>query len=284
MKKYSILIISVLLVCEINLVAQPLVSVDELAKLYKSKDHILVSTRSNKDYTQFHITNAINLYHKSLYKSGIELKGKLAEPENLYKKLGKTGLDPTKTIILYDAKTGKYAARVFWVLDYLGYKDVKILDGQLEAWKAERKPVTAMVKTAKKADVSPLTPEPSKIASIDEVEQAINSGSALLIDAREPVEFNGTEGHYAKKGHLPGAVNLPFNEVLKKGTFVDKSQLMKILGNKNIDGSKPVIVYCNTGILASSVYIALKYIAGFGQVKVYDGSFEEWVEQGKEVE
>lgn len=259
-----------------NIPTQSVMSVGEVAKISKDKNVIIISTRKAADYAKVHITGAINMYHKNFYDNN-GVSGQLKKPEALYAMLSKAGVDPAKKIILYDNKSGKYASRVYWILDYLGYKDIHILDGQLAAWKANRKPVTSMVKKAKKTEIS-LNPDASKFATMSEVKSAIKNKSVYLVDARKPAEFNGQEGTHKPLGHIPGAINLYYQDVVgHNGVFISKEKMIALLESKGIKNDKPIIVYCNTGILASVVYVGIKYVAGYDNVKVFDGSIAMWV-------
>jgi thiosulfate/3-mercaptopyruvate sulfurtransferase len=275
MKKVLFIGLAIALLFTPKLQAQKLINANDLKSIYKNAEVCVIDVRKASDYSTLHITKSISLYHKSFYQEG-GISGLLKAPSSLYTMLGAKGVAPNMTIVLYDAKSGKYSSRVFWILDYLGYKDVKILDGQLEAWKAIRGPVTSAPAKKKKTTVS-LTPDASKAVDMAYVKAAISKGSAVLVDARPAAQFSGAEGSYDPKGHFPGAVNLHFEEILKAGKYVSKDKVIAALNAKGITGDKEIIVYCNTGIFAAVVYVAAKYIAGYSNVKLYDGGIAEWV-------
>jgi len=99
----------------------------------------------------------------------------------------------------------------------------------------------------------------------------------VLVDARPAVQFSGAEGTYDPKGHIPGSINLHFEDIIKGGKFLSKDKTIEVLTAHGITADKEVIIYCNTGIFAAVVYVAAKYVAGYTNVKVYDGGIAEWV-------
>ena len=112
MKAIKLILIAVTILLSSQLSAQQLISVADLAAIYKNKEVVVVSTRKATDYAKVHITGAVNMYHKSFYQTG-EISGLLKDKTALTAMLGKAGITPDKTIVLYDAKSGKYSAPSF---------------------------------------------------------------------------------------------------------------------------------------------------------------------------
>ena len=190
--------------------------------------------------------------------------------------LGKDGVNQNMKIVLYDEGSSKYSGRMYWILTYLGAKDVKILDGGLEAWKAARKPVTRTATTAKATTFTP-TPNPAYIATMAEVKKAIDNPAYVIVDARTPEEYNGTNETDLRLGHIPSAVNINYTELLDaKGNLKSKDELASIYAKAGVTKDKTVIVYCKTSVRAGIEFLALKSALDFPKVKVYDGAFLEW--------
>lgn len=255
--------------------AQDIVTAQEVAKLVKNDNVILVSTRTASDYKKVHITGAVNINHTDLYNDG-PVKNMLKSPAEIATILGAKGISDTKEIILYDDGTGKYAGRMYWILSYLGAKNVKILDGAMDAWKAARKPVT---KNPTKIVPATFTPKPdkSKIATMAEVKSASGNSSIVLVDARSPEEYKGTATSELRKGHIPGAVNIEFKNMLDaKGKIKPAAELQKIFDAAGVKKDKQVILYCESGVRAGILYFALTSVLNYPKVKVYDGAYLEW--------
>jgi len=253
--------------------AQDLISAKDFAKIMKQADVVLVSTRTAADYKKVHITGAVHVDHHNLYKdSGVE--NMIKSPAELAEIMGAKGISDTKTIILYDDGSGKYSGRLYWVLKYLGAKDVKILDGHMDAWKAARKPVT---KNPSKVKAATFTPHVNKavLASMAEVKK----GGAVIVDARSTEEYKGTATSktLTRKGHIPGAVNIENKKMLDaKGKLKPAADLQKIFSAAGVTKGKEVIVYCESGVRAGIEFLALTSILKYPNVKVYDGAYLEW--------
>ena len=249
--------------------AQNLITAQELGKIYKNKDVVIVSTRKASDYKKVHIFGAVHVDHTQLYNDG-PVKNMLKSPEEIAKILGSKGIGDSKKVVLYDDGTGKYAGRLYWVLDYLGAKDVKILDGHMDAWRAARKPVTK-----NPTKVSPATftakADKSKIATMAEVK----AGGATIIDARSAAEFNGTATTELRKGHIPGAINIEFSQTMDAKGKIKSADALKSVFAK-VPKGKEVIIYCESGVRAGIIYFALTSVLGYDNVKVYDGAYLEW--------
>ena len=271
MKYINILLVLALLIPASLLKGQDLITAAELSKNLKSGKIVLVSTRTASDYKKVHITGSVHVSHTELYKDGA-VKNMLKSPSEIATILGSQGVTETKTIVLYDDGTGKYAGRLYWILSYLGAPDVKILDGHMDGWKAARKPVT---KNPTKITPATFTPKPdnSKIASMAEVK----AGGATVIDARSPEEYKGTATTELRKGHIPGAINIEFKNMMDaKGKMKSADELQKIFTAAGVSKDKQVILYCESGVRAGIVYFALKSVLNYPKVKVYDGAYLEW--------
>jgi len=269
MKKLSI-ILAVFVLAPVGLIqAQDLITAQELGKIYKNKDVVVVSTRKASDYKKVHIFGAVHVDHTQLYNDG-PVKNMLKSPAEIAQILGSKGIGDSKKVVLYDDGTGKYAGRLYWILDYLGAKDVKILDGHMDAWRAARKPVT---KNPSKVAAATFTPkaDKSKIATMAEVK----AGGATIIDARSAAEFGGTATTELRKGHIPGAINIEYTQTMDaKGKIKSTDALTKVFAK--VPKEKQVIVYCESGVRAGIVYFTLTSVLGYTNVKVYEGAYLEW--------
>ena len=284
MKRNILLTIIVLaLIVPVRLQAQSVISAVELAKIQKDKNVIAVSTRTLADYKKVHITGAVHVDHKSLYNDG-PVKNMLKSPSEIAKILGDKGISETKTIVLYDDGTGKYAGRLYWILDYMGAKDVRILDGHMQGWRAARKPVTRNPTTVKAATFTPSV-NSSKIATMSQVEKASGSSSAVIVDCRSAGEYAGTAETTLRKGHIPGSVNVEFKNVMDaQGKMKSADALNKMFTSAGITKDKEVIVYCESSVRAGIMYMALTAICKYPKVKCFDGAYLEWSASSNKVE
>ena len=243
----------------------------EFSALKKAnKSLVIIDARKATDYAKMHIMKSINVPHKDLYKDG-SVEGLIKDPAALAAYFGKKGISTTSTIVIYDDGSSKYNTRVYWVLKYLGVENVQLLHKDMNQWKMARIPLTKSVMPAKKTT---FTPKVNKaiLAEMPEVK----AKTAILIDARDAVEYDGS--FEKSEGHIPGAINIPYKEILKaNGSFKTKAELEALATKYNLAADKEIIVYCVTSVRASVVYFALKNILEYSDVKVYDGAYNEWV-------
>ena len=275
MKRSIILSLLIAFVFSATVSAQDYISVAELAKIYKQKEVVVIFAGKATVYKKEHIPFSINIYHGDLNKVG-GVKSVLNTSAVVGRILGAKGVAKDAQIIVYDKGTSKYAGRMYWILKYYGATNVKMLNGNLKAWKAARKPVTA---TAAKKKAKTFTPsvKSAYAATMADVKAAQKDANTLIVDVRPKSEFNGETGTTTRKGHIPGAINFHFADVLAvNGTFKTSTQIAAIAKARGISSNKKIILYCTSSVRAGVVFMAFKTILKYPNVKVYDGAFYEW--------
>jgi len=254
----------------VNANSQDIISVKELSKQLKAGNCVVISAQKKKQFAKVHIKGAININHKDLYKAGA-VEGRLKSVSELATIFGKKGISNNNKIVIYDHGKGKYSGRIYWVLKYLGCKDVKILNGHITAWKSARKAITKNPTKVKKATFKAVVNK-SVLANMANVK----SGKYLVVDVRSAGEYNGTEGKDVRKGHIPKAVNFDFSKMLSQGKLKPTTQLQKMFNDAGITKDKKIILYCTTSVRAGVVFMVLKTVLKYPNVKVYDGALNEW--------
>ena len=258
-----------------TLFSQDLISVNELAKKLDDPNTVIVSAQSADSYAGTHIKGSINMPPANLTIDE-PVAYTLDTPANIAKKLGDAGISNTAEIILYDEGSSKYSGRLYWTLKYMGADNVKLLDGELTAWKAGRKPITKTPTVGTKTSFTPNVQE-QFLAKIDEVKTATTDPSYVIIDARTPEEYNGTDEADIRKGHIPGAININYTDLLEaNGKLKSKEALKSLYEAKGVTPDKTVIIYCKSSVRAAIEFFALTSILDYPKVKVYDGAFNEW--------
>lgn len=266
MKKFITTILFTVVVSLINLsFAQDLADAKALKKLINDKNTVIVSTRNAADYAKVHIRNAVHVDINTLA-STTDPKGILKPASELARILGDKGIDPSKQIIIYDSGSNKSSGRLYWILKYLGFENVKVLDGHMLEWRKARGPVT---NAATKVTATSFTPKVnSKIfADINYVKSKKNS--AVIVDVRDDTEW--------AEGHISGARHLEYKNVLTaESTLKSKEELQKLFNEAGITKNKEIILYCATSVRAGIVFLALTSILEYPDVKIYDGAYNEW--------
>jgi thiosulfate/3-mercaptopyruvate sulfurtransferase len=196
--------------------------------------------------------------------------------DELADKLSATGIDETTTVVAYDDQGGAFASRLWWILTYLGHRDVFILDGGYSSWKEKGNPVSDEIPTFNRTDFSPSVND-SMIADINAVREAINTNSSVLIDSREKNRYLGIEEPIDKiAGHIPGAVNSFWKEGLTElGEWKEPNEQNNRFSS-TAQKDDEIIVYCGSGITACPNIVALSE-AGYKNVKLYSGSWSDWI-------
>jgi len=253
-----------------------IISPKELATIMDEENVVIVSARSVEDYNKVHINGAVNIWHKDLYKEG-EIIGLLKSPEEIAEILGSKGINEKNTIVVYDGGKVKFAGRLYWIFDYLGCDDVRLLDGQMKMWRKARKPVT---KNA--TSITPTTfhasPDAEAITSTEYVKGHLNDANVVIVDVRSKEEYDGEKGETERKGHIPGAIQFEFKILLNEdATIKSKEELEKLTKGAGITTDKEIILYCETSVRAGIVYLVLKDILKFPKVRVYDDALYKWV-------
>jgi thiosulfate/3-mercaptopyruvate sulfurtransferase len=196
----------------------------------------------------------------------------MPSPERFAAAMGALGVGDDSRVILYDNMGGSWAARVWWMLRWIGFDRAALLDGGLNAWTAangelssepvERRPRTLSVKL--RAEL---------IADEDEVRAAITDDAVNLVDALPDIHYRGEWSMYARPGHIPGAVNTPVTSLFDDtGRFRPDDELSGLFEG---DKGARTITYCGGGIAASADAFALTRL-GFTDVAIYAASLEEW--------
>jgi thiosulfate/3-mercaptopyruvate sulfurtransferase len=206
-----------------------------------------------------------------------DLPHMLPKPDALAKAMTALGLGDGMRFVVYDA-LGLYAsARVWWTLRAYGVKDVRILDGGLPRWIKEGRPLETGDAHPKPRLFTPRL-EDHFVATLDEVRAALKTGSALVVDARPADRFRGAVPEPrpgVRSGRIPGSLNLPFVDIVERGSLKAPDALKAVFAEHGIDLQKPIITTCGSGVTAAILTLAVEEAGGKVE-GLYDGSWAEW--------
>jgi thiosulfate/3-mercaptopyruvate sulfurtransferase len=265
-----------------------LVSIEDLSAHLDDPDwvvcdcrHDLVNYEAGRSaYAQSHIPGARFLHldeDLSGPKTGVNGRHPLPHPITLTLRLGALGIDNAKQIVAYDASGGSYAARLWWMLRWVGHTRVAVLDGGWEAWLGARQPVTAEQTPTKATTFNPSL-QPDRATDSRYLVKQLGTGEICIVDARSPDRFRGeNETLDPVAGHIPGAVNRFFRLNLdQQGRFKPASELKRefaaVIGDRS---PARVIHQCGSGVTACHNLLAME-IAGMSGSILYPGSWSEW--------
>lgn len=200
---------------------------------------------------------------------------RVADRHKFAKTMNDIGVDESTFVVAYDDTNGRLAARLWWALHYYGHERVAVLDGGWLKWRAENRATTTDVPRVERTAFEPV-PDETWIQEGGEILHELG-GTMQLMDMRLPDEYNGDLTFTRQAGHIPGAVNVPVNElVTEAGTLHSPDELQQRFAQAGVNGAKPdVVAYSNVGVDASFGVFAL-HVAGFNTGRVYDASWQEW--------
>ncbi|MEE9324132.1 MAG: rhodanese-like domain-containing protein [Dehalococcoidia bacterium] len=253
-----------------------LVSADWVERNVGSPEVLILDPRRPMKYLQGHVKNAVNIPILGAFDS----QARLLSPDDLQRWIGAVGLDDQKTPVLYDSHDGQNGAMLAWILEYLGRTDVHLMDAFFEKWRAQGReifyrPVKPVAKEFK-AQVNP---------KVRATLEDIGTDSGLkLIDFRSRDEYRGELDTDERPGHVPGAMNIVWLDLLGADNqyLASKEELKQLFTTAGIRNSDKIVGYCRTGPRAAIGYIALQQL-GYN-VCLYDGSYAEWARSGRPVE
>lgn len=235
--------------------------------------------KGRQEYLKGHLTGAVYFDLEKDLSSPLQEHGgrhPLPRLEELAQKLETAGIDEKTLVCAYDSGEGAFAARFWWLLQYLGHENVFVLDGGYTSWIEGNFPVTIEIPTYEKANFH-LNIKSELLATTEEVKEVVEKHleNKIIIDSREEKRYLGLEEPIDKKaGHIPGAINKPWMEGLSGYQYKPvKEQRQRF---SDINPKKDIIVYCGSGVTATPNCLALKE-AGFEKVKLYAGSFSDWI-------
>ncbi len=238
--------------------------------------------RGRRDFADSHIPGALYL-HLDDDLSGPIVRRKtgrhpLPSPEDASAVFGRCGIDHDVQVVAYDDAGGSVAARLWWMLKWLGHDHVAVLDGGWQAWMATCLPTEATASTRKPRTFTPRVAA-ERVADVHDVEAALANPSLLLLDARAPERYLGmSEPIDPVAGHIPGALNLPWDGNLDAaGRFLPPDQLrLRLEDALRGTAGEHVICYCGSGVSALHIALAMAH-TGMPMPRLYAGSWSEWI-------
>ncbi len=189
----------------------------------------------------------------------------------------KIGVSKDSVIVIYDDKGIYSSPRAWWMFKAMGHQRVAVLDGGLPAWISAGQPTANSTVTKSLVGNFTATLNDNLVVDADAVQLALQNKAYAVIDARSAGRFQGSEAEPRKGlrgGHMPGAFNIPYPEVLTKGFYKNANEL-KILFHDPIKSRQELIFTCGSGVTASILFLAAT-LAGYEKNALYDGSWCEW--------
>ena len=254
-------------------------------KVAQARGAIVWDVRATPLYRKGHIPGAV-----SIGDAGNVLRNPVTEDfietAQVEKILGNAGIDPAREVVVYAERGNPYAYFGRFALQYFGAQKVSVFHDGIEGWQEAGNAVET-ADAQRPAVALKLTPRPELIASTEDVVTRAKAGAVQIIDARTSGEYLGNDVRAIRGGHIPGAVNIPYEQNWKdpetnakmsrrqvpdnKGAGLASSDALKSLYAR-LDPDKETVVYCQSGVRAAETAAVLETL-GFNKVKVYDSSW-----------
>ena len=236
-----------------------------------------VDTRAH--YLESHIPGAVFFDIEELSDHATTLPHMLPTPEDFSRSMSALGIGDNNTIVIYEQQGVFSAPRAWWMLRTFGAQHVYILEGGLRAWKDSGLPIES-------GSVHRIpygfhaTLRRNAVVDLDQLKDQMAKHQQIL-DARSAGRFNGTAPEPRpglSSGHMPGATNIPFTELVEDGRLKPAEKLREYFSAKNVNLQQPITTTCGSGVTAAVIALSLELV-GAPNVGLYDGSWAEYAQQ-----
>jgi len=253
-----------------------LVESDELEPLLGQEKILILDVSPRDNYLAGHIPGAIHVIPGSLVCGIKPATGKLPSIEQLTDLFSRLGLTAEHHVVAYDDEGGGWAGRLIWTLDVLGHKKYSYLNGGIHAWRNEGHPMESLVNEGQPV-VYQVNINQQPIAEVDDILASLDQQQVMVWDTRSRDEYEGKKVLALRGGHIPGAVNLDWLELMdntRNLRLKNLDELQATLNSLGLTKDKPVITHCQTHHRSGLSYLVGKLLSY--DIRGYHGSWSEW--------
>lgn len=229
------------------------------------------------EYRAGHLPGAVFFDIEALSDHTTPLPHMLPRPEAFAVAMRELGISRDKHLVIYDEGNLFSAPRAWWMLKNFGVEQVSILAGGLAGWKRDELPLQQGDVSLPEGDFE-ATFDASVVKRLTDVLLASHEKTAQIVDARPAPRFNGQADEPRpglKRGHIPGALNVPWGDLVFEGELKTTDELQAIFERQGVDLNQPIIASCGSGVTACVVILALATLGVTG-ITLYDGAWSEW--------
>lgn len=192
--------------------------------------------------------------------------------------MGRLGVDDATSVVTYDDNNSLWAARLWWVLQYHGHSNAKVLNGGWQKWLHEGRPISTQATQPEPLRFTPRTND-ALLCTAGRLSESAQAMTAQILDVRSAEEYAGTNSRGNQRvGHVPGARHIEWLQFMSSDAqqvFRPAADIQQLLDGAGIRPDREVITYCQAGIRAAHVMFVLS-LMGYDRVRNYDGSMQEW--------
>ena len=237
---------------------------------------IIVDLCSDALYRQKHVLGAVHLQPGALMAGTAPYPGKLPEMEQLKNIIRYLGISAHSHVVIYDDEGGGWAGRFAWTLDLLGYHNWSYLNGGIVAWIKEGFVTEAQTNQPVPSETTISIANSEVLISADEIIGQLDNPDFVVWDARSPGEYSGSMVRSARGGHIPGAINIEWTELMdRQRNLRIRDDAEAILTAAGLGREKSVTTHCQSHHRSGFTYMVAR-ILGYKNISAYDGSWAEW--------
>jgi thiosulfate/3-mercaptopyruvate sulfurtransferase len=262
-----------------------IVSTEQLAHWQDQRAVSVIDIRTDVfTYLKGHLPGAVYLNTETLRASQGGMPTQLLEGPAYVSLFSRLGLRFDQPVVIYSAGETHNIDATFlaWILAGFGHPEVYVLDGGYFKWELEHRPVVRHYAKVASAEFPAVPFQPEAVA-LEDVQRALRTGDALVVDARPPDQYAGEAGAQMRRGHIPGAISHYWQDDLTQAGFghvwKPVEELRAAYRTQGITPEKSIIAYCNSATEASHVHFTLRYLLRYPKVRIYVGSWTEWAER-----
>lgn len=255
----------------------------QLDTLLNQTNILLVFIGSEEAFREAHIPGSQHIKPSELVCGVAPAAGKIADADDLAFLFSRIGLNENSIVIAYDDEGGGWAGRFIWTLDIIGHSNYHYLDGGLIAWLGEKRETengfskNNLINENEQPSVE-ININSTLIVSAENIIESLNNDDDFIVwDARSPQEHNGEKVLAARGGHIPGAANINWLDLMDRNNFLRLKPLAIIeamLDDKKLTADKNIVTHCQSHHRSGLTYLVGKIIGL--NIKAYDGSWSEW--------
>ncbi|WP_299122774.1 sulfurtransferase [uncultured Winogradskyella sp.] len=241
----------------------------------------ILDFRKKEFYDNEHMQGAIHIWRTDIENTSFPYGGMMPSREQIETLFGKLGINTNDTIIVYDDNGMCESSRLWWILQYYNFKNIKLLNGGFSEWKANKGQVTTKVPRLIETEFK-LSNEPKLeyFISKAEMENALHQNT-VIIDTRTTDEFSGKRHKRGafKGGRIPKSIHMDWAKAINHNTdkrLKSVEELEAIYSLLNLNKKDSIIVYCHSGVRSAHTAFVLTQLLGYKNVRNYDGSWIEW--------
>jgi thiosulfate/3-mercaptopyruvate sulfurtransferase len=238
---------------------------------------LLIDVSSPDNYRAGHIPGALHLPPGALQAGTAPAPGKLPPVQRLEEIFSWLGLRPEHHVVAYDDEGGGWAGRLLWTLEAMGHHNYSYINGGIHAWRASGLELETAINEPASSEYK-VSLNTAPIAEVDDILPRLDDPALRIWDARSGEEYRGERSGSARAGHIPGAINIDWLELIDRHNdtrLVDLEALQQRLNALGLTADKDIITHCQSHHRSSLTWLAMK-ILGYPSVKGYHGSWGEW--------